>query len=168
MALLYFDTRGRLREEIRNLTKRGNLNLTSGVLLTLIAIGVLVYLVTRPHGDFNKTADVLAFYIPRVTTIALLETFAYFFLRLYRSSLEEIKYYQNELTTLASVEIAWRTSLWEDIGETTAAVVVQLAKNDRNANSALSVREETRIPSDVADIIKLVIKLSGESSKSKE
>jgi len=45
-------------------------------------------------------AAVIANAVPRVTLGLFIQVFAFFFLRLYKSTLEEIKYYQNELTTL--------------------------------------------------------------------
>lgn len=106
ISSLFATVQERLSVELQNLGRRSNINLIVGVLITVTATGVLVYMVTRPHPDFTSTASVLSYYIPRVTTIALIETFAYFFLGLYKSNLAEIKYYQNERTTITALEIA--------------------------------------------------------------
>jgi hypothetical protein len=45
--------------------------------------------------------------VPRLSTVALVEAFAYFFLGLYKSKLEEIKYYQNKCTTARSAGDDW-------------------------------------------------------------
>ena len=126
-------TRTRLREEIQTVTRRATLNLVIGVMVTMVATGVLVYLVSRDHGEFAKLTNLLSFYIPRITTVVLIETFAYFFLKFYRQNLEEIKYYQNELTTLDAQEIAWKASVIADNGDSKKVVIEQLAKNDRNS-----------------------------------
>lgn len=41
----------------------------------------------------------------------MIELFAYFFLSLYRTSLQKIKYFQNELTNIEAKQIALRAAL---------------------------------------------------------
>ncbi|MBI5525005.1 MAG: hypothetical protein HY897_01580 [Deltaproteobacteria bacterium] len=62
-----------------------------------------------PAGVFASTSlrlrreiAALSHYVPRITTVTFIEVFAFFFLKLYRASLIEIKFYQNELTSLAA------------------------------------------------------------------
>jgi hypothetical protein len=113
--------------------------------------------------------SLLSFYIPRITTVILIETFAYFFLKLYRQNLEEIKYYQNELTTLAAQEIAWQASIVANMPEATSAVIQQLAKSDRNGRSLPDA--QSRPNSDLGgllEILQTVSKLIASSAKAKE
>ena len=40
----------------------------------------------------------MAYYAPRLTLSIFIEFFSFFFLRLYKTGISEIKYFQNELT----------------------------------------------------------------------
>jgi len=96
----------RLEEEIVNLTRRANLNVVIGILVTLVAgIGLVAAVFYHPldletasaHGDSWR---VIAHYVPRLSLIIFAEVFAYFFLKLYRTSLADIKYFQNEISNI--------------------------------------------------------------------
>jgi hypothetical protein len=165
---LFANVHARLTTEVQNLGRRGNINLIVGVLITVTATGLLVYMVTRPHDDFKTAAAVLSYYIPRVTTIALIETFAYFFLGLYKKDLAEIKYYQNERTTITALEIAWRASLWPDIGPTTGTVIEQIVKTDRNSSSGGTKGDADDSDENILAIVKTLAKIATDSVKAKD
>jgi hypothetical protein len=121
----------RLIKEINSLGRRGNVNLVIGVITTLFAVGLLAYLVLNAP-PFTSVASVLSHYIPRLSTVIFIEIFSFFFLRLYRSTLIEIKYYQNELTTLALLQIALEGSMLTPDAGVVAKVVEQFAQVNRN------------------------------------
>lgn len=74
----------RLRQEIRALLRRGNLNLVLGTLATVIAISVLVYTAILTVGKQGNTSDILQGYLIRVSLVLFIQIFGFFFLRLYR------------------------------------------------------------------------------------
>jgi hypothetical protein len=171
IADVFEQTNRRLRQEIADLSRRGNLNLVIGTMITLGATSLLVYLVTRVHSDFQQLKDVLAFYIPRVTTVTLAEIFGYFFLSLYKANLEEIKYYQNELTTVAAQEVAWRASLLTDAPDSKAVVIQQIVKTDRNPVSGSILKNGSYPGTDVSGLVEIlqnVSKLIVKSTQAKE
>jgi hypothetical protein len=169
ISLTFGYTRGRLREEIQNLSRRSSVNLVIGVMVTVAATGLLAYLVSREHGDFGSVKNLLSFYIPRITTVVLIETFAYFFLKLYRQNLEEIKYYQNELTTLAAQEIAWRAAVVAATDDAKIFVIQQLAKSDRNCHSLVEGRGTSNMEfGSLLEVLQTVCKLIVSSAKAKE
>jgi hypothetical protein len=98
--------------EISRLGRQANMNLVMGILTAVFGIGLLAYYgtgFTSRIGKMNINAlsipavfgtELLSF-LPRLSTVLLIELFAFFFLRLYRGSLAEIKYFQNEATNLA-------------------------------------------------------------------
>jgi len=102
----FTSTESRLKSEIRALSRRGNLNLVIGVLTTVAAVSLLVYMVLGNPLNLRDVPGVLGYYVPRVSTVVFVEVFAFFFLRLYKFNLAEIKYYQNELTTMAALRVA--------------------------------------------------------------
>jgi len=136
----------RINKEISRLGWRANINLTIGASITVVGLYILWSLT-----NMVDTSDVLkrlasegaesdsSFYknlilplIPRVSLVIFLELFAYFFLRLYRRGLEEIKFFQNELTNvqskLASVEISIITNCEVSL----KATLDMLARTERN------------------------------------
>jgi phosphate/sulfate permease len=121
----------RINIEKNSLSRRGNLNLLIGMFLSISGIVVLGISVFNfvSVGDFN---DVITKMIPRFLFVVLIEVFAYFFLNLYRKSLEDIKYYQNELTNLEAKYLSLQTSLAINNYKLINSVVEQLVKTERN------------------------------------
>ncbi|WP_315983120.1 hypothetical protein [Aliamphritea spongicola] len=70
--------------------------------------------------------------LPRILLVIFLEIFAYFFLRLYKDGLSEIKYFQNELTNLESKLIALETSYLTKNLASINKSVESLLKTERN------------------------------------
>jgi hypothetical protein len=165
---IFESTHERLRIEVQNLGVRAMVNLILGVLITVIATGVLLYLIAATPEDLSTLPKVLAHYIPRVTTVALMETFAYFFLGLYRSNLGEIKYYQNERTTIAAMEIAWTASQSLEINTSAAAVIAEIAKANRNATAYAPTADKSDDDANVLMVVKTLAKIAADSIKSSD
>lgn len=125
-------TRSRLVQETKDLAKRGNFNLIIGAFVALSGLAVLGYTVANTPNASDPTT-LIAYYIPRTALVVLIEVFAYFFLSLYRTSLIEIKYFQNELTNVESKHLAWELSLKSDDPQVKVKVIEQLAATERNA-----------------------------------
>ena len=90
---------------------------------------------------FGKATEVLSYYIPRISTIAFIEVFAFFFLRLYKATIAEEKFYQNELTSRTARQTALEAALrFKEIGPT-ATVIANLSIVDPNKNAALPAAE---------------------------
>lgn len=125
------DARMRLVEEIASLERRGNVNLVIGSITTLLGLVVLAYFVMSAPTQLTS-ANVLGYYVPRVTVIAFIQVFAFFFLRLYRASLEGIKFFHNELTNLEILFAALVTGINRGNEKTLASILLSLAKTERN------------------------------------
>jgi hypothetical protein len=125
-------TTSRLQKEIMDLGRRGNLNLIIGSLTTVTGLALLGYLVFSSSVATPDIQSLLAHYIPRLTLDIFVEVFAYFFLRLYRNSLDEIKYFQNELTNAELKFSALETALLNRDPESLRQVISALATTERN------------------------------------
>ncbi|MFT7109661.1 MAG: hypothetical protein ACI843_001323 [Psychrobacter glaciei] len=133
--------RNRLLMELSKLTGRANINLFIGSLTSVIGIAFLGYILIGNGGfQVNFTEDgmsvelleYLLYYAPRLSLIVFVEIFSYFFLRLYKNTLEDIKYYQNELTNIDSNIAALRLSLLIDNEASIKKVMDSLLKVERN------------------------------------
>lgn len=104
-----------------------------GTITTIFGVGVLWYVVfVVPDVDPSDHWRYVIHFVMRLSIAVLIETFAYFFLRPYRGSLEDIKYYQNEL---ANIELRWsalRAAI--DTAESMMKIAIEaMAKTERNA-----------------------------------
>lgn len=108
----------RLHKEIRELNQRARLNLAIGSVVTLVAAGMLFFLVTSAPPDTTTALSLSAHYLPRLSIVVFTEVFAFFFLRLYRNALTDIRAYQVDLTAMTNnataVEMAFSSGRASD------------------------------------------------------
>jgi hypothetical protein len=124
-------------------SRRNNLNLAVGVVITLIAATGLGYVsIFESKPDPSNLIQVISHYIPRISTIAFIEIFAFFFLRLYRSGLRENRYLQNERTNILLQTSAFDAALHDVRSPALADLIGQLARTDRNKQS-IAIEEGT-------------------------
>ncbi|MBI5528074.1 MAG: hypothetical protein HY897_17215 [Deltaproteobacteria bacterium] len=172
-AAVFSATSLRLRREIAALSRRGNLNLTIGVITTGFALGLLAYMIFDDSRTSDTLSGALSHYVPRVTTVTFIEVFSFFFLKLYRASLMEIKFYQNELTSLASLQIALATSRDCPDPDAVRTVLDQLCRRNPNSTSSPDPYSPTpTLPEDdrlktLADILTRVAGLVAAGAKVK-
>ncbi len=139
----------RLAREISDMRLRSNLNLVFGMFMAVSGLVFLWWSISMvdparffdvgyhssvvPDGVSPISArDAFISLIPRMGLVLFVEFFAYFFLRLYRSSLWEIKYIQNEITNIEAkmipVHVAWIRDDEEALGD----ALKSLSKTERN------------------------------------
>jgi membrane protein implicated in regulation of membrane protease activity len=124
--------RHELKEHISYLRSRGEWSLTAGAVLALGAIGVLLWLAIDIDLSAESMMPMLPILILRLSLFAFLQIFAFFFLRLYRRSLDENKYYQNELTTLEGRILGLEVALREGDDEALQEGVSLFNRMERN------------------------------------
>lgn len=134
----------RVKREISDLRLRANVNLIIGGVITvggLYFLGDTAEMMIKP--DFliheidgknvsKEISEILLSYVPRVLLVIFIEIFAYFFLRLYKIGLDEIKYFQNELTNIESKLIAVEIALLQKDKEMLKSVLDMLLQTERN------------------------------------
>lgn len=121
----------RLETAIDELNQRANLNLVFGIVISLAGVGILLYLViTSPSED--TWLDFAKIYVPRLTVVVLIELFAYFFLKLYKASISETRYFHNEITNVAARRTALMTGLTTDDQGSVRQAISELLKTERN------------------------------------
>jgi hypothetical protein len=122
----------RIQDAVRNQGLRGNLNLMLGCATAVAGVTLLTYTIYfSPQPPETVTAFLLTF-IPRLSIVAIVEVFAYFFLRLYKASIAEIKYFQNEATNLEARHAAIRLAMEKGDSALIAQVTTQLMQVERN------------------------------------
>lgn len=133
----------RLGLERSRIARRGNFNLFIGLITTITGIVLLVMYANELAVNFNRIIadpnprtsldvwDYAVLFLPRLSLVALIELFSYFFLNLYKASLSEGKYLQNEITNveLRSLGLGVAVSLGD---KTLGNILQSYAQTDRN------------------------------------
>ena len=125
-------TRARVVEEIGNLSRRANLNLVIGSITTIIAVSILFISVYTMDIELSDATKTLSYFIPRISTVIFIEVFSFFFLKLYRGNLNDVKYYQNEMTNIEFKILSLKSALMIDDKETLTQIIIELNKTERN------------------------------------
>ena len=130
MAFFYSEIKSRLLSEIKDLGTKSNINLAIGLSISIIAFFFLGY--SALFVEISNLENTVKF-LPRVSFVILVEFLAYFFLGLYKKNLEEIKYYQNELTNVDFKFMAFYQLIENHVGGDKALSGIQeLLKTERN------------------------------------
>jgi len=122
----------RLNRETAALSRRGNLNLVLGIFTTIIGLFVLYIYVSKITVDASNPWIAGVNFLPRLSLVILIELFAYFFLKLYKANLSEIKYFQNELTNIEAKYVSLRTAILNKDENTISEVIKILSITERN------------------------------------
>lgn len=124
----------RLNQETRDLGRRANVSLLIGITFAVVGLGILagaVWWQEPPPLDEPWQKTTMRF-VPKLSLVIGIEVFAYFFLRLYRLGLSELKYYQNEITNIEFWSVAYRQAAARGDKATVGKVTQQLLKIERN------------------------------------
>lgn len=122
----------RINGELVRLRNSANLNLVIGTLVTLCALFALGLEVFKKDVIFSNTNEILVHYIPRISLIIFVEVFAFFFLKLYKAALDDIKYYNNEKTNIDFKVISLKTALTLNDPKLVQTMLDELIKTERN------------------------------------
>jgi len=98
---IFSSSRDRILKEIKRLTDSGIYNLTIGAVTTILSVIVLgfVVFIQKEPDDINHI-QYISTIVMRLSIAVFIEVFAYFFLRLYKKNLDEIRFFQNEISNL--------------------------------------------------------------------
>jgi hypothetical protein len=125
----------RLQEEISALGRRANVNLVIGILVSGLGLAVLTWFVISATSELSSglhPEDAAMRFAVRLTLAIFIQVFAYFFLRLYRYSIFEIKYFQNEITGAQFKLLALVSAMRTKDTKIVDKLCLELAKTERN------------------------------------
>lgn len=125
----------RLQAEVTALGKRANVNLVIGILVSALGLVVLTWFVVAATAELSaglNTADAAVRFAVRLSLAIFIQVFAYFFLRLYRYSLFEIKYFQNEITGAQFRLLGLLTAIQSKDNKVIEKTALEMLKTERN------------------------------------
>ncbi len=161
------ESKRRIHTEIDALTQRSSMNLIIGNLTTLVAVGLLVYIALTDkllETDIDITS-VLLHFIPRLSIAIFIEIFSFFFLRLYKSGLADIKYYQNELTNIEARHVALEAVMGPSLPDHAQPIITEFAKIDRNNATQSAAPKDAKPSVNIKDLEGLIGKINDLAGK---
>lgn len=141
-----YEIKNRLELETKRISRNSSLNLSLGFATTIFAISFLSYslLTSDPKSEvipntIIKAEDIkssfyifLVKFLPRLSVSVFIELFSFFFLRIYKRNLEDIKYLNNERTNVELKLLALNTSIITNDNDTLKQILLDLVKTERN------------------------------------
>ncbi|WPP89017.1 hypothetical protein [Acinetobacter pittii] len=167
----------RINTEIRSLVRRSNYNLVIGMGLSFWGIMALFYFFfqeTKAYIIMDNTLtiapppknleELLMRILPKAMFVVMIELFSYFFLNLYKKSLNEIKYYQNELTNIESKFLALKSAKQLNNHKLMSIIIEELVKTERNfilepGHSTIEIEKEKISSTNSSNVIKAATEL---------
>lgn len=154
------ETINRIKNTIHDQNKKANLNLIIGCFIALVGV-IFLYksnLEHLEHLEHYDIANILIAFIPKLSIVILIETFAYFFLKMYKHNLNEVKYFQNEATSIEHRLQALNIAIHLDDKETTKEILLHLSSLKNKQKEKNFVNEDMPLSLDylvkIAEIIK--------------
>ncbi len=126
----------RLRAASSTVTIRGFVNLLIGIGFAFGSLYLLreaIEIFTPQQISEATLASVIYFVGARISLALIITLIAYFFLSLYRRSLDETKFYQNELTSISALMCAIQLSWESKTLDSRDVLIGALVNIDRNA-----------------------------------
>lgn len=125
----------KLSNERQTLTLWTFINLFSGVFAAILGVYLLYGMVGILNDHENPSEGIeflIIIFASRLSIAVIIEIFAYFFLNLYRSGMQEIKYYQNEITNILSRQAGVRAAFMQENENAISNAIKQLIETERN------------------------------------
>ncbi len=149
---------------INSFSKRANINLTIGVLITMLAFGGLGITLFQFSGDYQNNQTILNYFLPRFLILTFVQVFAFFFLKNYRANVDDIKFYQNEITNIELKALGLSQNFIEEGKEGNNEIILKaLLMTERNfvlkkGQSEIGRRDNVRVESYAKDLLRLLEK----------
>jgi hypothetical protein len=155
----------RLMDHIAKLRNNSVTNLFIGIFIAAAGVTILFSAIAQIHEfsdeqkhAFDATGFLSSALLPKLSVTLFVQIFSYFFLAMYRSNQNDIKYFQNEITYLDSMAAAMIGAQINSKAPNLKIVITALSKNERNR--VIKKNEKPIISSDEAEFIKALSILS--------
>ena len=139
------ETLTRIERAIRAQNAKANVNLLLGMVTAIIGIGFLIFFIPNYNAESFDLSQFLITFLPRLSVVVLIETFAYFFLRMYKYNLNEIKYFQNEATGIEHRLHSLNVAIQTDDKETLKIILLLFCEIDKNKEAQQIINEHIAI-----------------------
>jgi hypothetical protein len=157
--------RFRLTNHIKTLRNNAVTNLFIGIGIAALGVLILFWAVLQVGSmQFDEIQKVDTYRVaaliilPKLSITLFIQIFSYFFLAMYRSNQQEIRYFQNEITLIDSFAAALIGAIRTPAPPSLKLVLTALSKNERNR--LMKKSEKTIVSSDETEFIRALSTLS--------
>lgn len=127
------EVKNRMERETSRLSRYGLINLMLGFITTFMAIFFLAYSLSEFNQSTTDTTTSFIYkFAPRLSLSILIELFSFFFLRMYKKVLDDLKYLNNERTNIDLQLLALRTAILTEDKESISKILQSLSLTERN------------------------------------
>ncbi|OOF68513.1 hypothetical protein BKG95_03690 [Rodentibacter pneumotropicus] len=148
----------RIQNAIAAQNAKANFNLALGVITAVIGIAFLVFFIPNYNEPTFDLSQFLYAFLPRLSIVILIETFAYFFLKMYKYNLNEIKYFQNEATSIEHRLQGLNIAIQLDGKENIETILLAFTSFDKNKEKNNEITENMPLSLDylvkIAEVLK--------------
>lgn len=123
--------KSRLENEKNEYIRSANINLSIATISGFFTFAILVYAITA-IGDEKSLNSILISFLPKIVLAISSQVFSFFFLSMYKSGFNEIKYYQNEITNLELKHAALIQAEKLDDKDTQIKLIEKFSLTERN------------------------------------
>lgn len=137
---------------------KANLNLALGIVTAIIGIVFLAFVISNYNDLTLDLSQFLYNFLPRLSIVILIETFSYFFLKMYKYNLKEIKYFQDEATSIEHRLQALNIAIQLDDKEIIKTILLSFSSFDKNKEKNNEITENMPLSLDylvkIAEVLK--------------
>ncbi len=136
---IFAEARARKLETADAVLRRADTNLLFATVMCVIGISALMYFIVT-NTVAQPWQSQLLYFAPRLLAVLVVEVFAYFFLSLYKHGLDDVKYFENEITTSQLREVAIHAALAAGRESEIGPIVTALLTAERNDTRSVELR----------------------------
>jgi len=129
MRSVFGTSEERLSDQVQTLRAQSTTNMLIGCFIAFLGAAILVTSIFFPYSKPVNLEELALQIAPKLSVVILIELFAYFFLKMYRSNLSEIRYYQNEITNVEMRKAGVLLAISKTVPD---SLFVALSTMDRN------------------------------------
>lgn len=126
------ESKERLSDAISRLERKGNFNLILGGATTSLGVALLGFSVFFKQANYQTLDVFMMAFLPRLSVVIILQVFSFFFLKLYKSNIDDVKYLQNEITNVEHKQVAVNSAIKLNEDEHWRDLLSNLMKTERN------------------------------------
>jgi hypothetical protein len=127
------DSKHALSNELNHARKNAAINLVVGIFFSIVASVTLVYtLLAHDPLPVTRQGDLYS-YIPQLILSLFIAFFSFFFIRLYRKNMQNIRHLTNELTSVGLKILSLNTAVFLNDKSMIKAAIEELHKTERSS-----------------------------------
>lgn len=131
-VFIFEDIQKRLKEECNRLNKQALINLYLAFSIAFVLVCFILYMSFFSNAYISNWNTFIIKYFPRFISFVSLITIFLYFIKLYKTNIIDVKYYQNELTNIEQKFVAFQTAVNADNSPMIDFILKDLIAVERN------------------------------------